>query len=148
MMGKFEQQINQAARKYEKRYRAMARLAVQDTISMAQRTRGEGGRMRIDTGFLRASIQAGLNTMPQGQTVNEGGHGGKNKYPPGAQVSGEPTSVVLLKWNPVKGQDLFVGWTANYARIRESKDGYLRGAVEKWDQTVFKAAKKASIGLG
>ena len=143
-MGKFEQQINQFARKYEAKFKAIGRLSVQDTISMAQRVRKQGGRMRIETGFLRASIQAALHGMPQGPNANEN----SQKYPEGSRVTGEDTSIVLLRWDPNKRTPLFVGWTANYARIRESKDGFLRGSVEKWDQTVFKAVKKVGARLG
>ena len=146
-MGKFEDQVKRSIRNYEKRYRATARLAVQDTISMSQRTQPEGGHKRVDTGFLRASIQAGLDTMPGGPTENEGGYGGKRKYQRGAQAAGSPTSVVLLQWDPTK-RTLFVGWTANYARVRESKDGFARLAIQKWDKTVSKAAMKAGIGIG
>jgi hypothetical protein len=143
-MGKFENQVNKFDRKADAKFRAIGQWAVQDTISMAQKTIGEGGRMRIDTGFLRASIQASLHTMPRGPNSNEGDH----KYPIGSQVTGQNISTVLLQWDPNKRTPLFVGWTANYARIRESKDGYLRGAVEKWDQTVFKAVKIAEVRFG
>jgi hypothetical protein len=158
-MGKFENQITQFARKYEKRYRAIAKTAVQDTISMAQRVGVSeamkkkaasvavsvqgGGRMRVDTGFLRASIQAALHGMPRGPTQNEG----NQKYPVGSQVTGQNVTAVLLQWNPNDGTTFFVGWTANYARYREAKDGFLRGAIEKWDQTVYKAVAKVGAGF-
>ena len=143
-MGKFTNQVNKFARKYESRLRAVARTAVQDTVSIAQRTRPEGGRMRIDTGFLRASIQAALHSMPSGPTKNEG----NRTYPVGSVVAGAPISVTLLRWDPNKEQKLFVGWTSNYAAIRESKDGFMRGAVEQWDQTVKKAVRKVESGFG
>ena len=134
-MADFGQQVAAHVAKYKRRLRDTARTAVQDTVEMAQRQR-PAGRMRIDTGFLRASIQAGLGQMPSGPTTNEG----NQTYAEGQQVAGEPVSVTLLRWNM---QDtLFVGWTANYARAREAQDGFLRGAVELWDQTVDAAAKK------
>ena len=155
-MGKFEDQVNKFAQRYEARFRAIGRTAVQETVSIMQEVSkppnaamglvstkaSGGGRMRVDTGFLRASIQAALQTMPSGPSVNEGTHGGKKKYPVGTQVTGEPVAAVLLKWNPITGIPLFVGWTANYARHREAQDGFRQGAVEKWDITVTKAAKK------
>lgn len=141
-MGKFGDKVGEFSRKFEGRIRAIARTAVQSTISDAQRTRGEGGRMRVDTGFLRASIQAALNGPPSGPTTNEGGHGGKRKYAVGSQAAGEPVAVVLLKWDLWKGDSFYVGWTANYARPREFKDGFLRGAAEKWDANVAKAVKQ------
>ena len=137
-MGKFGEQVNRYAKKYEGRMRAIARTAVLDTVSMAQRTRGNGGRMPVDTGFLRASIQAAIGTMPSGPTRNDG----EEKYSGDTQAAGEPVVVTLLRWNPNTGSPLFVGWTANYARKQQAKNGFMRGAVEKWDQTVTKAVKK------
>ena len=143
-MTTFSQQVAAFNKKYEARVRATAREAVQETVSRAQRTRGEGGRMRIDTGFLRASIQAALGTMPSGPTNNPD----DTKYSAGAQVAGEPVSVTLLKWDITRSQEIYVGWTANYARPREFKDGFLRGAVEQWDTIVGAAAKRVRQQLG
>ena len=137
-MGQFSNKIRQFREQYRKRYRATARLAVSDTIRMAQRTTGEGGRMRVQTGFLRASVQGAINHMPSGPTSNED----NKQYAGGTQVAGEPIAVTLAKWDPLKGQVLFIGWTANYARPREYKDGFLRGSVEMWDSTVDRAAAR------
>ncbi len=156
-MGKFEDQVREFTRKAQARYRATARLAVQDTISMAQRVRigtatdlsgisdvPSGGRMPIVTGFLRASNQAAQRIMPSGPSDNP-----KNKkYPIDTQVAGEPVSVTLARWDPNTQATLFVGWTANYARRMEAKYGFLQGSVEQWDQTVKKAVKKVEAGLG
>lgn len=124
--------------KYRSRLRAVGRYAVQDTVEMAQRTVGQGGRMRVKTGFLRASIQAAIGHMPAGPT-----RGAEDaNYPEGMQVAGEPVVVTLLRWDPGEEQTLFVGWTANYARFREYNDGFMRGAVEKWQTTVNKSVAR------
>lgn len=138
-MAGFSQQIKRLNSLYKKRLRVTAKESIQETVSLAQRVRKQGGRMRVKTGFLRASIQAGIGQMPSGPTVNEDG----KEYPLDAVVAGEPVSATLLKWDPNKGSVLFVGWTANYARHREHKDGFLRGATELWDQTVERAAIQA-----
>lgn len=143
-MGNFANQVDQFARKYNTRFKLVAQIAVQDTVSMAQRVHKEGGRMRVKTGFLRASIQAAVHSMPSGPTQGEK----KTKYPLGTQVAGVPVSVTLLRWDPNTPDVLFVGWTANYARHREAHDGFLRGAVEKWDQTVRKAVMTVRAGFG
>ena len=80
--------------------------------------------------------------MPKGPSTND-----KNeKYPIGSHVAGEPVAGTLLRWDPVKGETISIGWTANYARHREAQDGFLRGAVEVWDRTVNKAAKRVAAG--
>ena len=142
-MGKFSDQVDEFARTYKKRLRAAGRAAVQDTIKMAQKTRGDGGRMPVVTGFLRASIQGALVRMPDGPTTNVG----NATHPLGSQVAGEPVVVTLVKWDPNLSVPLFIGWTAVYARHREAQDGFLQGAVEKWDQTIRRAANKVRIGL-
>ncbi len=146
-MGKFAGQVRSFGKKFEAGYRATARTAVQETISRAQRTRGEGGDMRVDTGFLRASIQAALHNMPSGP-VTGGDHPGTTKTPIISQFAGTAVSAVLLRWDPLMQTSLFVGWTANYARHREAQDGFLQGAVEIWDQTVDNAARQVRAGLG
>jgi len=140
----FSGQIAAFNRKVTQRYRTVAKTAVQETVSMAQRVRDEGGRMRVDTGFLRASIQAAVGNMPSGPTENEN----KKKYPIGSIVAGEPVSVTLVRWNPDREEVLYIGWTANYARYREAQDGFLRGAVELWDVTVNSAVAKVRAGFG
>ena len=104
--------------------------------------------MRVLTGFLRASIQGAIGHMPSGPTTNDGGYGGKRKYSGDQIAAGEPVIVTLLRWDPFKETALFIGWTANYARHREYKDGFMRGAVEMWDVTVEKAAKRVGAQLG
>jgi hypothetical protein len=138
----FADQITKHAETYRKRMRATAREAVQDTVAIAQETRGAGGRMRVDTGFLRASIQGAIGHMPSGPTTN----GEDKNYPDGTVVAGEPVSVTLLKWEPGE-QHLFIGWTANYARPREYQDGFLRGAVELWPTTVDVAARRVKARI-
>jgi hypothetical protein len=139
---KFADQVTKHTETYRKRLRATAREAVQDTVDIAQKMRGEGGRMRVETGFLRASIQAAIGYMPSGPTTNDE----DQNYPEGTIVAGEAVSVTLLKWDPAT-EHLFVGWTANYARPREYNDGFLRGAVEQWPATVEAAAKRVKAQI-
>ena len=141
-MGSFSNQVGQWNNKAKKSYRATARTAVQSTVSLAQRVRESGGRMRVKTGFLRASIQGSIGHMPSGPTRGETSSKVTEYFPVGTQAAGEDISITLLKWDPLTGDSIYVGWTANYARPREYYDGFLRGAVEVWDNTVDMAALK------
>ena len=132
----FDQQVAAYMEKYKKRLRATAREAVQETVEIAQQTVGEGGRMRVDTGFLRASIAASIGQMPSGP-----GKGDDGPY----TYTGDATSATLLRWQP--DQTLYIGWTANYARAREYRDGFMRGATEKWSHTVDQVAQKVRRSL-
>ncbi len=136
MATKFSKAIEKFALDAEKRYRAIARTAAQAVVKNAQKTVGEGGRMRIDTGFLRASIAAAVGQMPSGPSANDR----DETYSVGSYV-GENPAATFLRWDPNKGEILYIGWTANYARYREAHDHFLKLAVQRWDQEVAKAAK-------
>lgn len=144
-MPSFSEQIAAFNRKAEKRLRAAGRDAVQMTLAEASEVRPKG-RMRVDTGFNRSSLQASLDGMPSGPTTNENDtdYGdGEREGLPAKQVAGEPVGITLLRWDPNTGKPFFAGWTSSYAVYREYQDGYLRGAVENWDQHVERAAKEA-----
>lgn len=134
-MASFSEQIAAFNRKAEARLRAAARTAVQDTVEEAQTVRGRGGRMRVRFGFLRASIAAAIGSMPSGETENPD----KRTF----DYSPDSIAATLLRWDPNSGDTLFIGWTANYARPREHKDGFMRGAVENWPVHVERAAKES-----
>ena len=133
-MTSFSKQVSDYVKVYEKRLRAVARTAVQETIAEAQTPVAKGGRMRVDTNFLRSSLVSAVGQMPYGETK-----GGEGPY----QYTGESLSAALLRWDPNKGETFYSGWSANYARPREYKDGFLRGATQNWSIHVDKAAKSA-----
>lgn len=143
-MASFSDSVRAFRKTYEARLRSVGRDSVQEIISMAQTTRGEGGAMRVKTGFLRASIQAAIDKVPSGPVKGEKGE----VYAVGTQAAGEPVSATLLRWDPNTGATLFVGWTANYARAREAHDGFLRSAAQMWDKIVENSAKKARQEIG
>jgi hypothetical protein len=130
----FERQVRNFEKKFEKRLRAVAKESVQQTANMANEDRGSGGRMPVDTGFLRASRAGAVGRMPMGQSKPQG----DGPF----RVDNSGLSAALLRWNPEKGETFYVGWTANYARFMEYRYGFLRGATELWDQTVAREARR------
>lgn len=130
----FDKQVSDFVDKYKKRLRATAKLAVQDTVNMAQVPVAKGGLMRVDTGFLRASIAANVGGMPAGPSRNSG-------EDVDWTFQGSPMAATLVRWNP-EDETLYVGWTANYARPREYRDGFMRTATDKWPETVDRVARK------
>ena len=127
-MPTFTAQVDEIIARTEKRMTALLRESVQRTIDDAQQPVAKGGRMRIDTGFLRASGQASFDGLPTGPAIGSD----DKKY----TYSEADTFVQLGKLQP--GVDFFFGWSASYARFREAYDGFLEGAVQKWPQTVAK----------
>jgi hypothetical protein len=129
MSGKFVAQVDEFIAKTDKRMTALMRESLQRTVDDAQLPVAKGGRMRIDTGFLRASGQGSLSGMPTGPVRGE-------SDVKGFYDSGGATPVVVELSQMKLGAPFFFGWTANYARYREAYDGFLEGAVQKWQQTV------------
>lgn len=109
------------------------RQSLQDMIEEMQTPVAKGGKMRVKTGFLRASGQASLTGMPSGP-----GRGEKkedNSYPsPDEYTSVSSVSLALAQLQI--GATFFFGWTANYARYREAYDGFLYAAIQNWSQHV------------
>lgn len=134
----FSKQVNQHLAKYERRIAAVYKQSAQTVAEQANATVNEGGRLRIDTGFLRASQAAQLNSMPSGPTRGEKGAAYTSR------IGTSPTAA-LASWQP--GDTLYIGWTANYARPREYRDGFVRGAAEKWSAIVDSAAARAKARL-
>ena len=137
-MGKFANQIKSRTEVYKRRFRAASRKAIELTVNDMMTLRTEGGRMRKDLGFLVNSAGAGIDQIPTGPSESPGGT-------ITTQLTGEPLAVALLKWQP--GQTFYWGFTANYARFRESEDGFVRGAAEKWGSNVRDAVRDAKARI-
>lgn len=128
------------------RTEAVVKQSLQDLTEEIQTPTAKGGRMRVDTGFLRASGQGSLSGMPTGPsrppTNDEAVH-----YDDGSEV---PASVVLTiaSLNVENGDSFFFGWTANYAKYREAKDGFLRLGVQRWQSIVDATVQKLKQRIG
>ena len=124
---------------YRKRLNFVAKDATQRLVNDAQRSVAKGGRLRIDTGFLRASIAAKIGGRPSGESSNPEGL----RYSESETASGVTIAASLIRWKPAT-ETIYIGWVANYARWREYEDGFLRGAVERWDEFVRRAVNEAT----
>lgn len=119
----------------EKRMLALSRQSIQDVIDDAQLPVAKGGRMRVDTGFLRASGQPSLSGMPTGPV-----RGDPNATPGSYDFDAQPTVLALAQLQ--FGSIFYFGWTANYAKYREAYDGFLEGAAQKWAAFVQRNTEK------
>lgn len=126
----FAATIEEWVKETEARALAVTRDALNVMVNDMQQRTTDGGRMRVDTGFLRASGRAALGTMPSGPS----------QQPPGAPVGqytgiyddwdGQPLLAVLFDMN--LGDTFFWGWTAAYAPVRNTYDGFMDTAVQNW----------------
>lgn len=137
-MGKFTAQVESWVRETQRRMVAVRNAATEMVVDDAQLSTAKGGRMRVDTGFLRASGQMSLTGMPTGPS-RPADTAKPFQYNDGVSVT--PVEAILVSASlDVK---IYFGWTANYARARESKDGFLRLAAQKWPDFVNQSTAEA-----
>jgi len=134
--------LDQWTKKTEKRIDAVLKDATQSVIAVAQQTKAKGGRMPVDTGNLRNSLQSSI----------AGG------------ASGEGESSHILVAPLMKGGDVATfTWTAEYARrVNNGFTGadslgrnytqvgahFVEGAVDQWPAIVRASIRKAKVAVG
>lgn len=127
-----ETNIDQVVIRTKERLLAVVKQAIADTIEEAQTPVAKGGRMRVKTGFLRASGVAALNAAPQGPGR------GDPKAPDNSYTwAGEAVNKVLAELKI--GDAFYFGWTARYAKYREVYDGFLETALQNWQSNIDRA---------
>lgn len=126
MSKKFDAQVDDFVKETKKRLTALAREANQRLIDDAQTPTAKGGRMRVDTGFLRLSGQLSFSGMPSGPI----------RPAVGQKYEWDSSTVTASLGTLEIGATLYFGWTANYAKYREGYDGFLGGAVQNWQMIV------------
>lgn len=142
MAKSFEEQINAFADKTEAKILAVAREAIDGIVEQAQTPVAKGGKMRVDTGFLRASGVGALNQMPVGPTNRRKRAQDETGVLAEYRVNGESLNLVLAKMKI--GDSVYFGWTAKYAKVRETYDGFLETALQNWQNIVDVSIKKFS----
>jgi len=125
--------LDQWTKKTEKRIDAVLKDATQSVIAVAQQTKAKGGRMPVDTGNLRNSLQSSI----------AGGASGEGKE-----------SYIMVAGN-MKGGDLATfTWTAEYAAaVNNGRNGrpgahFVEGAVDQWPAIVRASIAKAKARVG
>jgi hypothetical protein len=127
--GSFTADVEDFVKETNERMEAVMRASLNDVVENAQTPVAKGGRMRVHTGFLRASGRASLEGWPSGPDVRP------SDAKPG-QYSYDGESVVAVLSKLKVGDTFHFGWTANYARYRELYDGFLEAALQHWGRIV------------
>jgi hypothetical protein len=122
----FTAQVEGIVNKTDQKLVALARETTQRVIDDAQLPTARGGRMRVDTGFLRGSGRLSLNGMPSGPS----------RPVEGATYPYDERAVELTLGRVELGDTIFFGWSAEYAKYREAYDGFLQAAIQNWPQHV------------
>lgn len=135
----FQGEIDKQVANTKKRMLMVMKQSLLIAVNEMQTPVSKGGKMRVDTGFLRASIQVSLNGVPGGPNASFNGtdtkpkgstpgqfDDGNRKYP---QIE---VTIGKMKF----GSNLYVTWTANYAKYREAHDGFVYSTIQRWQQIV------------
>lgn len=125
MAGKFTAQIGVFADRAKEKLETVIKQSAQEVFSIAQTPKAQGGRMPVDTGFLRNSLIATLN---------------------GSAVGSGADAYVMAVAGAEIGDTIFAGWAAEYARHMEygtSKtpgNFYMLSAAQQWQAIVARNA--------
>jgi len=126
-------QLDQWTKKTEKRIDAVLKDATQSVVAVAQQTKAKGGRMPVDTGNLRNSLQSSVAGGATGE--------GKESY--------------IMVAAGMNGGDLATfTWTAEYAAaVNNGNRGrpgahFVEGAVDQWPAIVRASIAKAKARVG
>ncbi|MBP2508102.1 hypothetical protein J2855_001737 [Agrobacterium tumefaciens] len=135
------------AEKVEGATESVFKESVQEVVEEMQTPTSQGGRMRVDTGFLRASLLASSTAMP---TINRA-----SVPTEGQTYSASFAQIEAVIAGSSLGDTLYFGYTAAYAGYREygangqPPDAFVRMAAQNWKQIVDRntARAKAAFGL-
>lgn len=132
--GTFDKQVKDITRRVEDLLLAAVKNTIRKVVEEAQTPVREGGKMRVDTGFMRWSGTAALNEMPAGLTKGrlrkKGEEGVLPEYAM-KEVGGKMLNSVLVDMKV--GDIFYFGWTAEYAPHWEMYDGFMISAVNNFN---------------
>lgn len=129
-MSSFTATIEDWVKETEARMLAVTRDSLNVMINDMQQRDSDGGLMRVDTGFLRLTGKAALNTIPSGPSQ-------KPKDAPVGQYTGvydtwDGQTLLAVLMDMKLGDTFYWGWTAAYAPVRETYDGFMDRPMQNW----------------
>lgn len=145
MAGSFEAQVSAWVAATKQRTIAVRNESAQRIVEIAQRPVSAGGRMRIDTGFLRASALATTSTALPGPTF---------KPDAVSRFAYDAGQIALTIAGAELDDVITVVWTANYARPRnygsrgQPGDHFRDLAAQQWTNVVSQVAAEAQSRAG
>lgn len=135
----FKAEVDAWIAETEQRLVTVGRSAIGDLVNEAQTSVGKGGKMPVDTGFLRASGLSNLNSLPAGpsqkQLTTPLSYPSPDDYTTQGKVAVDLARMTL-------NDTFYFGWTAQYASKIEVRYGFVEGAVQNWQSHVTKRAEE------
>lgn len=143
--GSFAAQVSAWVAETRQRQEAVYKESAQRVVAVMQTPRGAGGFMRVDTGFLRASLVA-TTSVALPPTIEKPEGDGKFSYDAG-QIS------LVIAGADIQ-TPITVVYTANYARHREygvkgqAPDRFVALAAQQWPRIVNEVCAEAQRRVG
>lgn len=143
----FSAEVSAWVRKSERRILTVFKESAQDVISEMQAVGPSvanpdstgSGNMPVDTGALRASLQASLN-RPRSDVLFQS--------PKGGSVAYDASPVAMTIAGAKLGDTIYAVYGVAYGRAMEAKYGFVRLAAQNWPRIVTKAALKVQSRVG
>lgn len=140
----FDAAVDEWVKKSERRIDTVFKESAQEVISEMQEVGPSvanpdsfgTGNLPVDTGFLRASLQAGLNSPPTAMVFRPP----PEQKPGAAPYDPEPVSLTIQGAKP--GDTVYATYGAVYAARMEAKYGFVRLAAQNWQPIVKRVAKR------
>ncbi len=135
--GSFTAQVDAWVREAEERMTAVFRQASQEVIETMQTPVGAGGNMPVDTGFLRSSLQVGINTEPVAAALGNPNPEGSFTYAASLAIAGAEV-----------GDTVVASYSAKYAPAVEYGSGkrqprrFVALAAAQWPSIVNRVAER------
>ena len=128
--------LDQWTKKTERRIDAVLKDATQSVIAVAQTSKGHGGRMPVDTGNLRNSLQSSVAGGASGE--------GKESY---IMVAGNMKGgdVATFTWG---NSDVPYAAAVNNGNRGRPGAHFVEGAVDQWPAIVRASIRKAKARVG
>lgn len=121
---------------YEKRCLAAFKGSAQDVVRGVTTPTAKGGRMRVKTGFLRASLMTSTAAMPRiDPNAKPASEEDRFRF-----NMGQHTAAIV---SATMQDTIYMGFTAAYAGPREYWDGFIEAERVKWPNTAKRNIAKA-----
>ena len=128
--------LDQWTKKTEKRIDAVLKDATQSVVAVAQQTKAKGGRMPVDTGNLRNSLQSSI-------AGGASGEGKASHILVAPQVKGG--DVATFTWG---NDDVPYAAAVNNGNRGRPGAHFVEGAVDQWPAIVRASIAKAKARVG
>lgn len=130
--GDFTTQIDRFVVDTERKLLEVVQNSLTDLTRDANTLKTKGGRVPVITGFLWSSAAAAINSRPVGHVRGDK----KQTYTYNASEVEDVIARLQI------GDTFYFGWTAEYARLMEARNGFLEGALMKWQSFVDRAVSR------